>query len=104
MFGLPMDVAGGLINAVAESLLESKAKGESWSTTFKHPAWPMSFALLEVPAVAAAEYATFAHKRSLGQAKYIQIIWPDKKNRFPWHPDAAQSYRDAQLMLGHQNH
>jgi len=101
IMGLPMQVAGPLINAVAVSLLEAKEKGESYNTTFTHPAWPMPFALFEVPAHKASDYATMAHNRSNGQAKYIQIVWPDKQNRFPWHPDAEQSYRDAQLMLGH---
>lgn len=103
IMGLPMQVAGPLINAVATSLLEAKVKGESYNTTFTHPAWPMPFALVEVPAQKASDYATGAHNRSKGQAQYIQIIWPDKQNRFPWHPDAEQSYRDAQLMLGHLN-
>ena len=30
----------------------------------------------------------------------LQIIWPDREDRFPWHEDFDEEFRDRQFLLG----
>jgi len=35
-----------------------------------------------------------------GQVEALQIVWPDARDRFPWHDDFDPEYRDRQPLLG----
>src|SRR4029077_13067396 len=30
----------------------------------------------------------------------LQVIWPDRNDRFPWHEDFESEYKDRQFLLG----
>jgi len=30
----------------------------------------------------------------------LQVIWPDRNNRFPWHPNFQEEFKDRQVLLG----
>jgi hypothetical protein len=35
-----------------------------------------------------------------GEVHGLQIVWPDRQGKFPWHPDFEEQYRDHQPLLG----
>lgn len=39
-------------------------------------------------------------KRLMGDFIALQLVWPDEKDRFPWHDDFDPKLRDAQVLLG----
>jgi hypothetical protein len=98
--GLPGDVGHALLNDVAAVIAQRKEAGEPLTGEVHHDSWPMPFYLLAADASEAEEYATGARNRSSGQARYLQVCWPDKQGRFPWQADTEASYRNAQPLLG----
>lgn len=98
--GLPGDVGHALLNDVAAVIAQRKEAGEPLAGEVSHERWPLPFYLLAADVPKAEDYATGARNRSAGEAQYLQVCWPDKHGRFPWHGDAEGSYKDAQPLLG----
>jgi hypothetical protein len=48
-----------------------------------HPVYPMSMAT-----------------RLYGHVQGLQLVWPDRRGRFPWHRDFSTPYKDRQVLLG----
>jgi hypothetical protein len=42
---------------------------------------------------------SMAH-RFYGEVEAVQIVWPDRNDRFPWHADFEAEYREHQPLAG----
>jgi len=101
VIGLPMQSAHVLVNDVANYLVAQKEKG--WhvgETLLNHDNWPMPFYLLPAADDTGTMYATGAHRRSSGAAKYLQVVWPDTQGLFPWQTGYEDRFRPEQSVLG----
>lgn len=99
VIGLPPEVAQPLINTFARWVLARKAMGQPLTGEFQLDGWAMVFHAVDALPVSAAEYATGAHRRSSGQARYLQLVWPDKAGLWPWDPQARREFIEAQPVL-----
>lgn len=101
VFGIPPHPAAGLLYQLAEYIEAEHAAGRTVGPgTVLLEGFHMATALIEVPAEAACQYATHAHDRSNGEAKFLQAVWPDRKGLYPWQPGFDERYRSAQLIIG----
>ena len=101
VFGLPPQVAGGLLYELTAHLERDLAAGRPvgpGEVTLDGVAVPT--ALLEVAGESAREYATVADDLSQGQAKYLQAVWPAPDGIFPWEAGYPEHLRRYQLILG----
>jgi hypothetical protein len=101
VFGLPPQVAGGLLYELTAYLVRELAAGRPvgpGEVTLDGVAVPT--ALLEVEGATAREYATVADDLSQGQAKYLQAVWPAPDGIFPWEAGYPEHLRPHQLILG----
>lgn len=99
-FGLPGESGMTLLNDVANHLLVCKATGQAFVGRVEHARWPMPFYVLRAETETANEYATGAWNRSQGQASFLQVVWPDRQGRFPWHPAFEKEFVEMQPLVG----
>ncbi|HEX2172884.1 MAG TPA: DUF4262 domain-containing protein, partial [Dehalococcoidia bacterium] len=85
VFGLPGDAAHKVLIAALWKLEHGEVKeGELTDEILRR--YPVVFR--ELPADKAAEDHTFQAAVYYGRpVRFMQIIWPDRAGRFPWHPD-----------------
>jgi hypothetical protein len=101
VFGLPPQVAGAMLYTMAGHMEAEHAAGRPMGAGFiTVPDVPVRHALLEVSVAAASRYATVAHDRSEGKARYLQVIWPDESGLFPWESGYEDELRMYQVILG----
>lgn len=87
VLGLPMRVAGHIINEIAYNLLNMRdagkfEPGKAQALTLER--YPYPFYYLPVNRDRASQIAYSAHVRSGGEAVYAQIVLADKFGKFPW--------------------
>lgn len=99
-FGLPAEAGMMLLNDVANYLIERQAVGLAFVGRVDHERWPMPFYVLQADTEKAIEYATGAWNRSEGQASFLQVCWPDRQGRFPWHPGFEKEFVEMQPLVG----
>ena len=99
VIGLPGEVGLPLINELAARMLTLHASGLPIYGQVQLPGWPMPVYLLDANPDTASDYATAAYNRSHGEARYIQVVWPDKHGHWPWQNEASDSFREAQPLL-----
>ena len=99
--GMPYQVAGRLLNEVAEQLL-AEHSGGSWLAVGQRllPGWPVK--LFGVPCqkhdlIGDAE-AVLA--RSGGTAEVVQLCWSDSKGKFPWEAGFDSTLKESQPVMG----
>ncbi|HLQ39190.1 MAG TPA: DUF4262 domain-containing protein [Planctomycetota bacterium] len=106
-FGHPEIVICGLDEAQAESLLElvteDVAEGKRFEPGRDYDGllhgYPAKFRALS--AVRVAEYLGVARWAYDGAPfTALQLFWPDKQGRFPWHPDVRERFKELQQVLG----
>lgn len=98
-FSLPPDVAQMLLNDVGRFLVMSKSLGLPIGGRVEHENWPTPFYLLPARKTEAAQYCTFAMRRSLDAAQVLQVVWPDRTGKFPWEEGALASAKPFQPEL-----
>jgi hypothetical protein len=99
VFGMPEDVAGDLLNSVADAADEGKRFKHGENHTDLLVGYPVKF--LDVPSESIAEYLGSA-QWAYGDAEFavVQLIWPDKQQRWPWQEGVRDGFRDSQPILG----
>ena len=101
VFGIPPHPAAGLLYQLAAHIEAEHAAGRTVGPGLVElEGFNMPTALIEVSADAASDYATQAHDRSNGQAKFLQAVWPDRAGRYPWQAGFDERYRPAQPIIG----
>ena len=97
--GLPNDLGHAVLQAPAEQIMEGKAYlPHSYS---KDVLRDMDVAFLPVDEMLNDDYPMTMTVRLYGEhCTAMQIIWPDPNNRFPWHWDFVDEYRQYQPLLG----
>jgi hypothetical protein len=97
--GLKQDVAHAVLNNVAVDLKKG-IKPDLASPTGD---------LLENYMCCYIEVPKSQYREHVGTARWyyggndfplFQIVWPSKDGHFPWHPDASESFRKWQSLLG----
>ena len=98
VFGLSPDVAEELLNAVADEA----ADGAKFAADAQHDGllhgYPVRFF-----AVAKGWYGQFlqtalwAHEGDGFEC--LQLVWPDKQGRWPWHDDVREGFAEMQPVL-----
>jgi len=83
--GLPYQMAGNFLNAVAHAQAEAAAAGGTPGTgPLLMPGLSRRFYMLEVSDEQAMRYAPGAYERGEGKASFMQMCWSDRAGRFPW--------------------
>ncbi|MCU0866428.1 MAG: DUF4262 domain-containing protein [Planctomycetes bacterium] len=99
VFGLPDDVAGDLLDTVADEV----AEGRKFRAGEKHDGllvgYPARFfdvpkALLEL----LLPDAVWAYQDT--EFPCVQLVWPDKQGRWPWEPGVRDGFAAAQPVPG----
>jgi hypothetical protein len=99
VFGLPPEVAGELIEVVADEADE----GHRFLDGTRHEGllddYPVRF--VEVPKARYAEFLAAASWAYEGDGfPAVQLVWPDKQGRWPWDPEARTGFAQSQPVLG----
>jgi len=99
VFGLPDEVAEELLNAVTDAADEGKRfkHGED------HKDLLIGYAVrfLDVPLEKVSDYLGTAQWAYAGaEFPVVQLVWPDKKQQWPWQPGVRDGFRDSQPILG----
>ncbi len=99
VFGLPAEVAGELIELIADEADE----GHRFLDGSRHEGllqeYPVRF--VEVPKSRYAETLAAACWAYQGDDfPAVQLVWPDKQGRWPWDPEAREGFRASQPVLG----
>ena len=102
IFGLPDNVAHQILGIAADALKNGAPIDLSCSSEELLEGYACCFA--EVPVNQYRENVGFCRWFYEGDAfPLYQIVWPSREGYFPWHPDAATSFRSAQPVLGVSN-
>lgn len=99
-FSLPPETSQRLLNEIAADLMLRKATKQTAGGDYTHANWVFPLYLLEADPELASEYATFAWNRSNGAARFLQVVWPDPYERFPWDPRYGTKFKGMQPLLG----
>lgn len=82
--GLPYQMAGRFLNAVADAQIEAASLGGKPGTgPLVMPGMPRRLYLLQVEDEAAMRYAPSEFERGEGNASFMQMCWSDRAGRFP---------------------
>jgi hypothetical protein len=99
VFGLPMEVAEELLNALADDA----DGGKRFLADERHEGllvgYPVRF--VAVPVELHGEFlgtAVWAYAAS--EFPCVQMVWPDKQGRWPWEPGVRDGFAQAQPVLG----
>jgi len=60
----------------------------------------MPVAFVEVLDPLGDEFPMSMVNRLYGEVRALQLVWPDKHGRFPWHSDFEKRYVEKQPLLG----
>lgn len=102
VFGMPEEVAEDLLNAIADAADDGQRFAPGDRPKDLLVGYSVQF--LEVPAERVAEYlgtAQWAYDGS--EFPVVQLVWPDKQQRWPWDDDVREGFRDAQPIIGKRN-
>tara|TARA_R110002072_G_scaffold174303_3_gene329396 strand:- start:92151 stop:92624 length:474 start_codon:yes stop_codon:yes gene_type:complete len=99
VFGMPEPVADDLLNAVTDAADEGKRfkHGEDHKDLFVG----YSVRFLDVPKEKVADYlgtAQWAYDST--EFPVVQLVWPDKQQRWPWQEGVRDGFRESQPILG----
>lgn len=96
--GLAEEVAQDLLNAVADMIDEGARFSAGQVVNGLIDTYPVTFK--PIPASHLPGYlgtACWAHADAAFEA--LQLVYPDKLGRYPWHDGVAQGFRDVQPLL-----
>ena len=99
VFGMPEEVGEDLLNAVTDAADEGKRfkHGED----HKNLLVGYSVRFLDVPNEKVVDYLGTAQWAYAGKEfAAVQLVWPDKQQRWPWHEGVRDGFRDSQPILG----
>lgn len=99
VFGLHEEIAEDLLNAVADAADEGKRfkHGENHKDLLVN--YVVRF--LDVPQEKVADYLGTAQWVYDGaEFPVVQLVWPDKQQRWPWQEGVREGFRDSQPILG----
>ena len=106
-FGFPELILIGLPSKIAHSVLNIAAKAADAGTplNLEEPTdalfegYPAVF--VEVPRSCYAEYVGSCPWYYQGENfPLYQVVWPSSDGKFPWHPEAPESFTSGQPVLG----
>jgi Domain of unknown function (DUF4262) len=99
LIGLPNGLAHECLRPAVGHIMEGKAYlPHSYS---KDVLKDMDVAFLPVDNMLNEEFPMTATVRIYGErCTGMQLVWPDRNNRFPWHWDYDDTYREYQPLLG----
>ncbi|GAB3361408.1 DUF4262 domain-containing protein [Lysobacter tyrosinilyticus] len=99
LFGLPQEAAHGLVSLIADRAASGDPIDLSKPSDEIIQGYPCIF--VEVSRMNREEYALsdcWLYQDS--DFSMYQLVWPSKQGLFPWHPDAPESFRWSQPVLG----
>ena len=100
IFGLPSEVAHGVLNLAVEAAQRGKPIDLSAPTDELLEGYPCVF--VPVPEAEYHEHVGFCRWYYEGNGfPLYQIVWPSRAGQFPWHPEATAAFRAAQPVLGY---
>lgn len=98
VFGLEPEIAGDLIEAVADEA----AEGRAFAVDSRHDGLLHGYSVrfVAVPDHCRTTHLPLAHW-AYGDQPFpiLQLVWPDKQGRWPWSPDARVGFRSVQPVL-----
>lgn len=97
IFGLPLDTMQQIINSIGEEV--RKGKVFSAGSTSEDVLDGYLCAFREVAPAAVRYYMGGAVEYYGGEVASLHCIWPDRRGRFPWDPEASATFRQLQPML-----
>ena len=99
IFGLPVEIAHGILSLVADAVASGKPIDTSQPSSTLIKDYEVIF--VPVPQDQFSEYLGSVIWWEQGEDfSAVQIIWPDKNGLFPWHLDAPESFKMDQPVLG----
>ena len=99
IFGLRSETAHQLLNIAVEAIQAGRPIDLSGPTDDLLEGYPCCF--VEVPVSEYHEHIGFARWYYQGNGfPAYQIVFPSRDGHFPWHPDATESFRSFQPVLG----
>ncbi len=101
VFGLPPEVAEELLDAVADEA----ADGAKFAADGQHDGllhgYPVKF--FDVPTSCYPRYLETARWAHEGDSfACLQLVWPDKQGRWPWHEGVREGFAAAQPVLARE--
>jgi hypothetical protein len=99
VFGMPEEVAEDLLNGVADAADE----GQRFKHGEEHKKLLVGYAVrfFDVPKEKVAEYLGTAQWAYAGKEfPVLQLVWPDKQQRWPWQEGVRDGFRNSQPILG----
>lgn len=98
VFGLPAESATDLLEAVADAADEGRPCVAGSQHQDLLQGYPVRF--VAVPAHLHAKYLPRACELYAGAPfPVVQLVWPDKQGRWPWHEGVRQGFRELQPLL-----
>ena len=99
LLGLPQESAHGLVSLIADRAANGNPIDLSRPSDEIIQGYPCLF--VEVGRANRQEYALSNCWLYQGSDfSMYQLVWPSKEGLFPWHPDAPESFRLSQPVLG----
>jgi len=100
IFGLPSKVAHQILQIAVEALQAGKPLDLMQPTEDLLHGYSCCF--VKVPKSEYHEHVGFARWYYEGDAfEVYQIVFPSREGHFPWHPEASESFRSSQPVLGY---
>jgi len=97
VMGMVQQQAHGVLNAAYQAVQRgTRFYPDTYSTEVLRG---LRVAVLEV-LEPLGDYPLSMCNHLFGQVEALQIVWPDASDRFPWHEDFEEEYRDRQPLLG----
>ncbi len=100
IFGLRSETAHQILNLAVETIQQGQPLDLHAPTDALLHNYECLF--VPVPASEFHEHVGFCRWYYEGDNfSLYQIVWPTREGNFPWHPDASESFRSNQPVLGH---
>ena len=98
LVGMNLDQGHGVLaSAVAAIKREAVFAPDTYSTAVLKG---YRVAFLEVDDPFGGEMPMSMTHRLVGHVACLQLVWPDVRDRFPWHDDFDSEYAGRQILLG----
>jgi len=100
VFGLKPDSAHAIFNIVAKAAARGSPIPLDRACSDLLESYDCVF--LEVPRALYGEFvlsAIWFHEGT--DFPLYQVVWPSQQGHYPWHPKAAEEFRELQPVLGH---
>lgn len=96
--GMPMETAHGVLASAYEAI--QRGNGLTPDTYADEVLQGLPVAVVEVLDPLGDMCPMSMCQHLFGEVHGLQLVWPDAKGKFHWHPGFDEKYRDQQPLLG----